>query len=153
MDAWHVLFLDNSSDLGLETHIKHAISLVQYQVTDISEADTATLNEVNKTAGGGTEQVTPAFDHTKLTIDVGTPIDDSGADPRTVGKLARLVVDLIYELASRSKNKSSGICFACPQMGLSVHPSWRSAGTIRKRCREDGEQKARGFARTSLQKG
>jgi hypothetical protein len=54
VDSRYVL-LDDPLDLRFETHIKHTISLVQYQVTDIREAYTTALDKVNETAGGGTE--------------------------------------------------------------------------------------------------
>jgi superfamily II DNA/RNA helicase len=41
----HVLTLDNAANLGLETHVQHAVSLVKNEVLDVSQGDTATLNQ------------------------------------------------------------------------------------------------------------
>jgi hypothetical protein len=35
-----------TSNLGLETHVQHAVSLVKNEVLDVSQGDTATLNQI-----------------------------------------------------------------------------------------------------------
>lgn len=62
VDTRHVLALNNAADLGLETHIKHAIGLVKYEVLDVGEADTSTLNEVDKPTRSGAQEVTAPLD-------------------------------------------------------------------------------------------
>jgi fructose-specific component phosphotransferase system IIB-like protein len=77
-----------------------------YQVVNIGKAYTTMLDKVNKMARGGTKQVIPMLDHTELAINVGTSIHNCRADPGMIGKLACLIMDLIHELTSRSKNES-----------------------------------------------
>ena len=43
----HIFALDNTSDLGLETHVQHTIGLIKDQVLDVSEADPSALDEVD----------------------------------------------------------------------------------------------------------
>jgi hypothetical protein len=90
----HVLTLDNAADLGLETHVQHAVSFIKNKVLDVLERNATTFYEVDKTTGSGDEQVTATLDLTELGADVGTTVDDARADPRAVGELAGLVVDL-----------------------------------------------------------
>ena len=67
---------------------------------DIGEAYTVRPRSIRSTRrpGGGAEQVTPTFDHTKLAIDVSASIHNGRADPGTVGKLARFIVNVIHEV-------------------------------------------------------
>ena len=44
MNTRHVLSLYNTTNLMLETHVKHAIRLVEDKVTDIGKADATTFN-------------------------------------------------------------------------------------------------------------
>jgi hypothetical protein len=90
--------------LRLETHVKHAVGLVENKVADISETDTSTLDEIDETTRSGTEEITSTLNETQLLVDVGATINYSGADPRAVGEFACLVVNLGDKLASRSKN-------------------------------------------------
>jgi hypothetical protein len=108
MDAGHVLSLHDTTNLGLETHVKHAISLVKYQVLDVGETDASTLDEIDKTTGGSTQKVASALDQTELLVDVRTTVDDGRTHPGAVRKFASLVVDLGNKLASGRKDEGSG---------------------------------------------
>ena len=101
-DAGHVLALDDATDLGLETHVEHAVGLVEDEVADVGERDATALDEVDETSGRGREEVAALVHRAELGSDVGASVDDRGARPRAVRKLARLLVDLRDELASRS---------------------------------------------------
>jgi hypothetical protein len=43
----HVLSLYDPSNLGLETHVKHAISLIKNKVSDVGKGDAAALDKVD----------------------------------------------------------------------------------------------------------
>ena len=62
--ARHVFALHDATNLRLETHVEHAISLIQYKVANVREADTTALDKVNKTSRSGTEHVTATLDLT-----------------------------------------------------------------------------------------
>ena len=100
------------ADLGLETHVKHTISLIQNQVTNVGKADTTTFKKINETTRSSAEKITTTFDLTQLLVDVRATINDSGADPGTVTELASLVVDLADQLTSRGQNESGRVGLA-----------------------------------------
>ncbi|GKT40846.1 uncharacterized protein ColSpa_01026 [Colletotrichum spaethianum] len=112
LNIGHVLALDDTANLGLETHVKHAVSLIEHKVLDVLEGDAATLDKIDKTSGGGNEQVAAALDLTKLGADVGTTVDDTRADPGAVRELAGLFVDLGNQLTSGSQNQRCGVSLA-----------------------------------------
>lgn len=108
----HILALDNTTDLGLETHVQHAVSLVKHQVLDVDERDTTTLDKVNQTTRSCDQQVTAALNLAELRTNVGTTVHDARTDPRAVGELASLVVDLGNELTGRSEDQGRRISLA-----------------------------------------
>jgi hypothetical protein len=62
MDTGHILALNDPSDLRLETHVKHTIGLVEYEISDIGEADATALEEIYQTTRRGTKEITSSFD-------------------------------------------------------------------------------------------
>ena len=61
-------YLHDAADLGLETHVEHAVGLVQYQELDALQRDAAALDQVHQPAGGGHQQVASALKLAKLDI-------------------------------------------------------------------------------------
>jgi hypothetical protein len=57
LDTRHIFALNDSSDLRLETHVQHAISLIENQILDVAQRDTATLDQVDKTTWSRHEKV------------------------------------------------------------------------------------------------
>jgi hypothetical protein len=149
MNTGHVLTLNNTTDLGLETHVKHAVSLVEDEVLDVGKRDTATLNQVDKTTGGSREKVTTAVELADLLTNVGTTVDDGRANPRTVGELAGLLVNLRDELTGGGKNKTSGVGLAA-RVAVRGGVRGRSRGTVGEGGRENGEEETTSLTRTSL---
>lgn len=144
----HVLALDDAADLGLETHVKHAVSLVENQVLDVLEGDAATLDQVDKTTRSGDEQVTATLDLAELGANVGTTVDDARADPRAVGELAGLVEDLGDKLTSGSENERGGVSLALASetsLGRGV-----AGGAVLVSLGEDGEKETTSLSGTSL---
>ena len=105
--AWHVFALDDTTNLGFETHIQHAISLIENEVLDIGERDSSTLDEIDETTGSSGEKITSFLDLAELLVDVGTTIDDSRADPGAVRELASLLVDLRDQLTRGREDQGS----------------------------------------------
>ncbi len=108
LDAGHVLALNNATNLGLETHVKHTISLIEDKVLDVAQGDATSLYEIDQSSGGSDEQIAAALDLSELGADISATVDDARADPRAVGKLARLVVDLGDELTGRGEDERGG---------------------------------------------
>lgn len=60
--GWHCILLHNSSDLWLETHVQHAVSLIQDQVA----VERHPFNYRNKTPQTSTKANTPLFDDMQI---------------------------------------------------------------------------------------
>jgi hypothetical protein len=148
VDVRHVLLLDNTTNLGLETHVQHAVSLVEDKVLDVGKGDTATLDQVDQTTGGSDKEVTSHVDLAELGTNIGSSVDDTGANPRTVSELAGLVEDLRNKLTGGSKNQSSGESLATSvSSGVLGHGSGRS---LEKRLGKNGKEETSGLSGTSL---
>eukprot|EP00042_Codosiga_hollandica_P051259 m.626658 g.626658 ORF g.626658 m.626658 type:complete len:338 (+) comp58246_c0_seq2:519-1532(+) len=108
----HGILLHNAADLRLETHVKHAISLVQNKVSDVVERNLATFHHVDQTTGRGNEKVATALDLAQLGADVSAAVDAAQTDLGAVGDLASLVVDLRGKLASRGQDQRKRVLLA-----------------------------------------
>lgn len=149
VDLGHVLTLNDTANLGLETHVKHAISLIKDKVLDVAEGDTATLDEIDKTTRSSDKKIAAALDLAKLRADIGTTVDDARTDPRTVGELASLIVDLRDQLTGGSKNESGGVGLALTTISTSG-AGGNGRGTSVERLGENGEEETTSLAGTSL---
>lgn len=149
VDQRHVLALNNTANLGLETHVKHAISLVKNKVLDVAEGDATTLEEIDKTTGGGNKEIAATLNLAKLRANIGTTVDNARADPRAVGELAGLVVNLRDKLSGGGKNERGGVSLALTtKLASSVGRDGR--GSVDEGLGEDREKETASLARTSL---
>lgn len=81
---------NNFSDLGLKTHVQHAVGFVQHKVAHTVEPDTASLQQVAQAAGGGHEQMATTVEPAHLLTDVNTTVRDKWLHMGAVGKLGML---------------------------------------------------------------
>jgi len=96
---------DDLADLGLETHVEHAVGLVKDEVGDAAKVGLARLEHVNQTTGGGNAHLDAALEVTDLRALGDTTVDASVADPRRLAKLGDLLLNLNRQLTSGSKNQ------------------------------------------------
>lgn len=148
LHAWHVLTFHDSSNLRLETHVKHAVSLVKNKVLDVLQGDATTLYEVDQTSRSSHQQIAATFDLAKLRPDVSSTVDYTRSHPRTVGKLPRLVVNLGDQLTGRGENERCGVGLALAAKATLADGVGRGTGLVG--LREDGEEETASLARTSL---
>ena len=147
----HILALNNAANLRLETHVQHAIGLVENKVLDVLERNAATLDQVDETTGGSNEKIAATLDLAKLGADIGTTVDNARADPRAVGELAGLVEDLGDQLTGGSQNQRGGVSLALTSVAVTASLlSGGSDGTSLEGLGEDGEQETTSLTRTSL---
>lgn len=148
-DVGHVLALNNTADLGLETHVQHAIGLVEHKILNVAQGDAASLYEIHKSSGGGNKKVASALNLAKLRANIGTTVHHARADPRPVGKLSGLLVDLRNKLSSGGKDERGGVGLALTTK-LSSSVGGDSRRTVDEGLRQDGEKETASLARTSL---
>jgi hypothetical protein len=61
----------------------------------------------------------------ELLVDVGSTVDDGGADPGSVSKLTSFIVDLGDKFTGGSKDKGCGISFAGTRVTVRLTMVWR----------------------------
>jgi hypothetical protein len=149
LNTGHILTLNDAANLGLETHVKHAIGLIENKVLDVAERDAATLNQIHESAGGSDKKIATAFNLAELGSYLSTAIDDAGTNPRTVGKLPRLVVNLRDKLASGGEYQGGGVRLALATK-VAALTGRNGRGAVGKSLRQDGEQETTCLAGTCL---
>jgi hypothetical protein len=149
LDTWHVLTLDDAADLWLETHVQHTISLIENEVLDILERDAATLDEINETTWSGNQEIAATLNLAELGTDIGTTVDDTGADPRSVGKLAGLVVDLRDELTGWGKDQRGWVRLALTAK-VSSGVGWSCGRAVDESLGQDWEEETTSLSGTGL---
>ena len=149
LDAGHVFALDDTTNLGLETHVQHTISFVEDEVLDVGKADPATFDEIDETAWGSREEITAFLDLAKLLVDIGATVDYGGANPGAISKLAGLFVNLGDKLASGGEDEGGGVGLATSAVRLSrgIGDRGRALG---EGGREDGEEETASLSGTGL---
>ena len=148
MNTRHVLALDDTANLRLETHVKHAIGLIEHEVLDVSKADTATLDEIDETTRSGRKQVTATLESAELLTDVGTTVHDARAHPGAIRELAGFLVNLRDELTGGREDKGRGVGLALAAVAGTLIGGGRGASGEGRR--QDGEQETTGLTGTRL---
>jgi len=149
LNARHILALNNTTNLGLETHVQHAVSLVKNQILDVAQRDTTTLYEIDQSARSGDQQVAAAFDLAKLGSYLSTTVDNAWTNPGAVGELAGLVINLRDKFTSGSKDQSRRVRLTLTAVAAAL-TSGNRRGTMSEGLRQNGEQKTTSLAGTRL---
>lgn len=152
MNAWHVDTLDDLSDLRLETHIQHSVGFVEDEVLDVGERDLASVNQVDQSTWSGGEQITSSVQSSDLRSNVGTTVDDSRSDPRSVSELSSFVVNLRDQFSGGGEDKTSGIGLSSRRVSAVAWLRW-GGGTNTKHGIEDGEEESGRLSGTGLGTG
>lgn len=145
----HILTLNNASNLGLETHVKHTISFVEDEVLDVLQGDTTTLYEIDQTSRSSHQEIASTLDLTQLRANVSSTVDDTRSHPGAVGELPRLLVNLGDQLTGWGEDERSGVGLA-----LATKVTSLAGGNRRRAClvrlRKDGEEETSSLSGTSL---
>lgn len=144
--AGHIFSFHNLADLRLETHIEHAISLIQDQVLDQRKRNSSSLQEVHQTARSGHEDITSSVEILELLSRVGTSIDHNGTNRGSVGELSGFLVDLHSELSRWGQDEGAGIDLSLASSRI-VH--WRGSSVV-EHARDDREQERGRLSGTGL---
>jgi len=105
--AWrrHVVLLYNPTNLRLEPHVKHAVSLVKHQMGHALNANNPPLHQVNKSAWRRHQQHAAALDQPDLVPDRRAAVANANADHSSVGELPGFFKDLHRQLSGWGNHK------------------------------------------------
>lgn len=148
-DTGHILTLDDAANLGLETHVKHAISLIENEVLDVAERDPTSLYEIDQSTGSSNKKITATLDLAKLRANIGTTVNDARSNPRSVGKLSGLVVDLRDQFSGGSEDQRGRVGLSLTTK-LAGGAGGDGRGAIDEGLRENGEEETTSLSGTSL---
>jgi hypothetical protein len=135
--------------LGLETHVQHAISLIENEVLDVAQGDAATLNQIDETTGGGNEEIATTLDLAKLGTDIGTTVDDTRSNPRSVGELPGLLVNLRNQLTGRSEDQRCWVSLALASK-VATGTCWGRRWAVDESLGQNWEQETTSLSGTGL---
>eukprot|EP00051_Salpingoeca_urceolata_P010198 m.124207 g.124207 ORF g.124207 m.124207 type:complete len:414 (-) comp16618_c0_seq1:1410-2651(-) len=99
--------LHDPLDLGFESHVEHAVGLVEDQVRRLVEGDHALLEKVVEATRGGNNDLHAVANVAKLRALGGTAIHAHVANARAAAKLVGLTLDLHRKLARGRQHKHS----------------------------------------------
>ena len=99
---------DDLADLRLETHVKHAVGLVENQVGNTAKVGLSSLQHVDETSRGGNAHLNTARKVTDLGTLWNTSVDAGVSDARGLSELADLLLNLDSKLTSGRENEDDG---------------------------------------------
>lgn len=149
LHAGHILALDDTANLGLETHVEHAISLIEHKILNVAQGDATTFYEIDQSARGGNKQVASALDLAELGSDISATVDDAWANPGPVGELAGLLVDLGDKLTGGGKDERGRVSLALTSKAAAL-TTGSGRGSLEESLRQNGEEEATSLAGTGL---
>lgn len=127
---------DNLADLGLETHVKHAVGLVEYQVGNATKVGLAHLEHVDQATGSGNADLDTSGEVADLLALGDTTVNAGVPDARGLAELADLLLNLDSELTSGSKDEDDGtVTGRKKRLGVDVDDSGK---TVAKRLSGTG---------------
>ena len=95
----------NLTNLGLETHIKHTISLVEDQIGHPAKVSVSSSNHIDQTAGCRNHNLDSVTERSNLRPPGNTSVNTGVLDLWVLAKLGGLLLDLDSKLSSRGENK------------------------------------------------
>jgi hypothetical protein len=100
--------INDFSELGLKTHVEHAIRFVHDEVRHATKVHFSRLDHVNETAWSRNNNFDTALEVTDLRPFGSATIETSVLDARGRSKLVGFLLDLNGKLTSGSENKDDG---------------------------------------------
>ena len=88
-------------DLGHESHVGHAVGLVEDQDLEVGHRQLAPVAQVDQAARGGDDDLDPLPQLGHLAVDVGPPVDRGDPQPHDLGQRGHDLVHLDGQLAGR----------------------------------------------------
>jgi hypothetical protein len=120
---------NNLANLGLETHVKHTISLVKNQVGNTTKVGLASLEHIDETTRCGDANLDTTCEVTNLRSLGDTSVDASVANAGGLSELADFGLNLNSQLTSRRKNQNDGAVTGSEErLGVDVNDSGQAVG-------------------------
>ena len=92
-------------DVGQKAHVEHPVHLVENEMGEVGEMDFPLIHEIEKTTGGGHEDVDAPLDLLPLVAIADTAIDEADAQSGVFGEFPQSLGHLVGQLAGRFQNE------------------------------------------------
>jgi len=110
------------ANLGLETHVKHTISLVKNEVSNTTKVGTTSLEHVDETTRGGNANLNTTGEVTDLRTLGNTTVDTGVANARGLAELGDLGLNLDSQFTSGSQDEDNGaVTRSKERLSVDVH--------------------------------
>ena len=96
---------DDLTDLRLETHVKHTVGFVKYEVSDTAEVGLPRLQHIDEAAWRGNTDLYTTSKIPDLTTLGNTAVDAGVANARRLAEFADLLLDLNRKLTGRGQDE------------------------------------------------
>jgi hypothetical protein len=106
---------DDLADLGLETHVEHAVSLIEDKVGNALEVSLAHLEHVDQTTGSSDADLNTLGKVTDLLALGHTTVDAGVPDAGRLAELADFLLDLDSQLTGGSEDEDDGSVTGCEE--------------------------------------
>ena len=117
------------TDLRLETHVQHTVSLVKDQVGNTTKVGAASLQHVDQTTGSGNADLNTAGEVTDLRTLGNTTVNTGVANTGGLSELGDLGLNLNSQLTSGSQDQDNGtISGAQKGLGVDVDNGGKTVG-------------------------
>jgi hypothetical protein len=121
---------NNLANLGLETHVEHAISLVENEVSDTTQVSLTSLKHVNQAARGGNADLNSSREIANLRTLRNTTVNTGVSDARRSAELLHLFLNLNSKFTSGCKDEDNrAVAGGKERLGVDVD---NGGETIRK---------------------
>lgn len=118
---------DDLADLGLETHVKHTVSLIEHEVGDATKVSLAHLQHVDQTTRGSDADLNALGEVANLLALGHTTVDASVPDAGRLAELADFLLNLDSQLTGGCEDEDNGSVTGCEErLGVDVHDSGKA---------------------------
>lgn len=117
------------TNLGLETHVQHAVSLVKDEVGNTTKVSAASLQHINQTTRSGNADLNTTGQIADLRALGNTTVDTGVANARGLAELCDLSLNLDSQFTGRSQDQDDGAVARCEErLGIDVDDSGKTVG-------------------------
>ena len=120
---------ENLANLWLETHVQHAVSLVENQVGNTAEVGLSGLEHVDETTWSSDNDLNSLGEVTDLSTFWNTTVNAGVANAGRLSELGDLLLNLDSELTRWCKDEDNWSISWCEKwLGVDVDDSWKTVG-------------------------
>ena len=123
---------EDAADIGKETHVEHAVGLIEHDIAGEVEAEGALAEVIQESARGGDHDIDAIGEGFALGTVTDAAVDEAGTESGELAELEEIVVGLLGEFAGGFEDETT------------------RAGSVGAETAEDGEGKCGGLAGAGL---